>query len=78
MSKAALLELADRVEKASGPDRELDLAIHRLAFPDDTGSAPAYTREFIAAMTILPELTAAGLAAVALRARAGQEPSDAR
>ena len=33
MSKAALLELADRVEKAIGPDRDVDLAIHLALFP---------------------------------------------
>jgi hypothetical protein len=42
MSKATLLELADRVEKASGPDRELDCLIfegqHKLLTPDRRGS----------------------------------------
>lgn len=33
MTKATLLELADRVEKASGPDRDVDLAIHLALFP---------------------------------------------
>jgi len=32
MSKATLLELADRVEKASGPDRELDVSIGSTVF----------------------------------------------
>ncbi len=34
MSKAVLLELADRVEKASGPDLELDAEIWMTLHPD--------------------------------------------
>lgn len=35
MTKSELIALAERVEGLSGPDREVDLAIHRLIVPDE-------------------------------------------
>ena len=67
MTKDELLELADRVEAATGPDRELDRAIRdtlNLAhdYGADWGSrgrdiaqAFPYTASLDAAMTLVPE-----------------------
>lgn len=58
-----LLELADRCEKATGPDRGLDIAIYRaLSYighhgwhPMDRDAAPRYTACLDAALTLVPE-----------------------
>jgi hypothetical protein len=55
-NKSALLELASRCEKATGPDRELDLAI-ALAVGDETWAEPDraklyYTASLDAAMSL--------------------------
>ena len=63
------LDLADRVEAAKGPDRELDLRVAMAVLPgwdyplDDAavafhtkyGGQPAYTASLDAAMTLVPE-----------------------
>lgn len=53
----ALLELADRVEQATGPDRDLDGEIHSgIGKRDQQWSyAPSYTASLDAAMTLVPE-----------------------
>lgn len=55
-----LLRLAERLERSTGPDRELDFAILRLADPraEKTGPLPGdpkYTASLDAAMTLIPE-----------------------
>lgn len=58
-----LLALAARCEAATGPDRELELAIWQAVFPETyppTGHAPlewlgCYTRSIDIAMTLVPE-----------------------
>ena len=65
---ALLMDLADRVEKADGADRELDVAIHQflerpvLWAVDDDGceyqalvSVPLYTASLDAALSLVPE-----------------------
>jgi hypothetical protein len=55
-----LLELADRVEAATGPDRELDIATQRIV-RDKPGliyglhACPPYTASLDAAATLVPE-----------------------
>ena len=58
-NKSALLELASRIDAATGPDRELDLAI-ALAVGDETWAEPDraklyYTASLDAAMSLVPE-----------------------
>ena len=48
-----LTDLAARVEAATGPDCDLDHAIHDLL--GDNDGAPAYTRSLDAAMQLVPE-----------------------
>jgi len=67
MTAPSLLSLGERVEKAVGPDRELDAAIkeavgHAWDYGADWGSrenynpvAKAYTASIDAAMTLVPE-----------------------
>jgi len=58
-----LLELAERVEKAEGPDEDLDQAIGTLLWQDQTDEEPRnvfdcyqrYTASLDAAMTLVPE-----------------------
>ena len=57
----ALTELAERCEKATGPDRELDLAIYDW-LRENAGhlpslSPPLFTASLDAAMTLVPEGT---------------------
>lgn len=55
---ADLLALADRVEKLTGPDREVDHEIHaKVVAPHlyDHIMWPAYTASLDAAMTLVPE-----------------------
>lgn len=58
MSADDLLRLAERVEAAEGPDRELDREIC-LALRSgrwiSPGAVPAYTSSLDAAMTLVPE-----------------------
>jgi len=55
----ALLELAERCEKATGPDRDLDYDIHTIALgkaPNLYGfQLPWFTRSLDAALTLAPE-----------------------
>jgi hypothetical protein len=55
----SLLELADKCERASGPDRELDEAIarqtHILGRRMWSGVAKPYTASLDSAMTLVPE-----------------------
>lgn len=64
--RVTLLELAERVEKTTGPDRELEIAIWRALNPihakiaDDMGRVPLewlhnYTESLDAAMALVPE-----------------------
>lgn len=67
MTSSPLKELADKVEAASGPDRELECRIwaaqkgggfdtYRAVVPDfGQWQAPAYTASIDAAMTLVPE-----------------------
>lgn len=68
MTRAELLALAERTERAEGADRELDVAIHQtLGRPvlwaiDDDGceyqalvSVPLYTASLDAALSLVPE-----------------------
>ncbi len=53
---SSLSHLIERLEKATGPDRELDASINlevfsQIALPD----APQYTSSIDAAMTLVPE-----------------------
>lgn len=53
-----LLELAERCEKATGPDRHLNLAIANAIYGDDLappGTSYAFTSSLDAAMTLVPE-----------------------
>lgn len=54
---SALLELADRCEAATGPDRELDAEIHDAVFPItlELPRYPRYTVSLDAAITLVPE-----------------------
>lgn len=65
---SSMSELIERVEKASGGDRELDVAIYRAEFPFpcvklsaeaqkkfDQEKAPSYTASIDAALTLLPD-----------------------
>lgn len=55
LTREGLVELADRVEKASGPDRELDGDIFLAIRPSSRGrifNAPKYTASLDAAMTL--------------------------
>ena len=65
---SSLSELIERVEKSSGQDRELDVAIYRAEFPFpcvklsaeaqkkiDQEKAPSYTASIDAALTLLPD-----------------------
>lgn len=56
---AALRALADRVEKAEGPDRGLDLYIAAeteiVSLPDDDWCPPRFTRLLDAAVGLVPE-----------------------
>lgn len=67
-SPTVLLDLAERCERATGPDRELDYELAMVAgyteighrvYRDPQGkyygSAPYYTRSIDAAMTLVPE-----------------------
>lgn len=57
MSPADLRALADRVEKATGPDRGLDVDIeHARGWPDAqwTSDARRYTASLDAAVTLVP------------------------
>lgn len=52
-----LIALAERVEAATGPDRNLDMMIHGRDGPDGIGAYgdhPAYTASLDAAMTLIP------------------------
>jgi hypothetical protein len=51
---SALLQLAERCEKAAGPDRKLDVAIYK-AIPELLLEVPAYTASLDAAMQLVPE-----------------------
>ena len=55
--QGVLLELAERCEKAEGPDRALDYDIaHSVTRAHlETGKAPAYTASIDAALTLVPE-----------------------
>ncbi len=64
----SLMALAKRLEAGSGPDRELDLEIHRLVNPDDEGEAPAYTRQPAAALILFPDRSPRKMAALAIAA----------
>lgn len=65
MDRDGLMALAERAEKATGPDREIDLAIWRMVDPraaemEAEGRAPlrwlhCYTESLDAAMTLVPE-----------------------
>lgn len=61
-------DLIERLEKATGPDREIDLAIYRAEFPHpavglpkrnqdeyDRARGPRYTSSIDAALTLVPE-----------------------
>jgi hypothetical protein len=54
-----LLELAERLEKATGPDRSLEIDIFAAVMGLDPmialGEKPFYTRSLDAAMTLVPE-----------------------
>jgi hypothetical protein len=61
---SGLLELAERCEKATGPDRELDELIDKAALPHEWANEffdpsrhdlPRYTALLDAAMTLVPE-----------------------
>lgn len=55
---SALLELAERCEKATGPDRALDYDIAHFvtrAHLASHGNAPAYAASLDAAVTLVPE-----------------------
>jgi hypothetical protein len=60
MNKSALLELASRCEAATGPERELDIAIGQAvgtwpAAPNTFKFPKRYTASLDAAMTLVPE-----------------------
>lgn len=50
-----LLQLAERVEKATGPDRELDVLIRDTVFHPCINPGAEYTASLDAAMTLVPE-----------------------
>jgi hypothetical protein len=55
---AEILALADRCEKAMGPDRAIDYTIADKVTRAhmETGKSPAYTASLDAAMTLVPDL----------------------
>lgn len=60
-TKADLLALAERVEGATEPSRELDEAVHAAVFPDDPWwQAMVKGREMVAAGRDLAPITACG------------------
>lgn len=53
-----MADLIEQLERATGPDRELDLAIWNLVFPDDinpVAPVPAFTGSIDAALALVPE-----------------------
>jgi hypothetical protein len=65
VSRDEMRELAERCEKATGPDRDLDAEIDKAIHPDDWTDGlwfdpsrhdlPAYTASLDAAMSLVPE-----------------------
>lgn len=55
MNKAALIALAERCEKASGPDRKLDDALYPGRIGTKEPRIPRYSGSIDAAMTLLPK-----------------------
>jgi hypothetical protein len=56
MTREEINKLADRVESLTGPDREVDWAIHAATHPKPDLSLPRdYTRSLDAAMSLVPE-----------------------
>ena len=52
---ALLMDLAERCEKAQGPDRELDREIAEATKPDFWLVPPRYTASLDAALSLVPE-----------------------
>lgn len=51
-------ELIARLEKAAEPDRQLDIALDKVRWPDQHGriNLPYYTHSIDAALTLVPDL----------------------
>jgi hypothetical protein len=54
-NERAQTELAERCEKATGPDFKIDCEIERLIFDNHQGMMRSFTASLDAAMTLVPE-----------------------